>query len=279
MHKDLFFCHFAGDPFFNMAFDEWMLSSVFSSPGSTLLRLYTWRVGAITIGYHQGLERAVNTANLGDTPVIRRVTGGRAVYHDPSELTYAIAVNPLVPDSDDARANSIAAAHRRFALALSVFLKELDIDTVVAERSTVSGNRSRRHHKEPCFSSVARCELLHQGRKIVASAQRQIRGVILQHGSIKLSGVVSHPALTVSHTDGSKPQPIGREQLDMLAHLFLRSMTKALGVTLKPGLVSSRVDSIVRFHTDVIERYPLSRRFSVEQDAPPGSLISEKTSV
>ena len=95
MKKTYFFRHFATSPYFNMAFDEWMLYRVLAEPGSVYLRFYTWLPGAITFGYNQRQETALDFTQTGDMPVIRRITGGRAIYHDPSEFTYAIALNPL----------------------------------------------------------------------------------------------------------------------------------------------------------------------------------------
>ncbi|MCK4573421.1 MAG: hypothetical protein KAU36_03575, partial [candidate division Zixibacteria bacterium] len=93
MRKILFHNHFAAGPHFNMAFDEWLFARACESPGSIMLRLYSWRPGAITFGFNQKEQTAVDCERLNGTPLIRRVTGGRALYHDPSELTYAIAVN------------------------------------------------------------------------------------------------------------------------------------------------------------------------------------------
>ena len=81
------------DPYENMAADEWLMEQAFSRPGYVALRLYTWNAGAITFGYNQDVDRAVDYSALNGTPLIRRITGGRALYHDPSELTYAIVVN------------------------------------------------------------------------------------------------------------------------------------------------------------------------------------------
>jgi len=94
MQQYYFYRHCAADPFFNTAFDEMMLDFVLGRPDVILLRLYTWMPGTITIGLNQEMERALDVSRLGNTPLIRRVTGGRAVYHDPTELTYAVAVNP-----------------------------------------------------------------------------------------------------------------------------------------------------------------------------------------
>ena len=48
-----FYQTYAGHPYWNMAFDEWLLVRALERPGSLYLRLYTWHPGAITFGYNQ----------------------------------------------------------------------------------------------------------------------------------------------------------------------------------------------------------------------------------
>jgi len=108
------YTHFDSEPCFNMAFDSRMLTFVRLNPGMVLLRLYTWAIPTITIGLNQITERAVDMRQLGRTPLIRRVTGGRAVFHDCSELTYAIAANTEGVGSHPLK-QTVSAVHRAIA--------------------------------------------------------------------------------------------------------------------------------------------------------------------
>jgi hypothetical protein len=78
---------------FNMAADAHLLDLAEAGDAGPAVRLYGWDRPSITIGHHQKLERAVDVARLGDTPVVRRITGGRALLHDDTEITYAVAGN------------------------------------------------------------------------------------------------------------------------------------------------------------------------------------------
>ena len=78
---------------YNMAADDYLLKLAEKGESSPIIRIYGWDVPSITIGYHQKLERAVDLSKLADTPVVRRITGGRALYHDNEELTYAVSGN------------------------------------------------------------------------------------------------------------------------------------------------------------------------------------------
>jgi lipoate-protein ligase A len=203
MPQVVYFSHFAGEPYFNMAFDEWMFARAMAEEGSSYLRLYSWGTSAITFGYNQIYEKAVNHARLGRTPLIRRPTGGRALYHDRSELTYSIALNIGGPDSgfDPRRISKISVA---VAAALVAFLKSLGIDAHYESRSSAANANPDFFNKAPCFASRARYEIVSGDQKVVASAQRRIDQTIFQHGSIKIGGVASHPALVLTgHAGGA----------------------------------------------------------------------------
>ena len=72
MTAPLFFTHYATAPWFNMAFDEWLLARAERTPGFAAVRLYSWQPGAITYGVNQKESKAYRAEQLGDTPVIRR---------------------------------------------------------------------------------------------------------------------------------------------------------------------------------------------------------------
>ncbi len=85
-----------GDAAYNMALDEAMLvlRAVGAIPDT--LRLYVFKPSAVTIGYFQSLSSSVNldyVKSLG-IDVVRRPTGGGAVYHDSEgEITYSIIIS------------------------------------------------------------------------------------------------------------------------------------------------------------------------------------------
>lgn len=238
MADNLFFQHHATGPYFNMAFDECMFAYALGHPGTVLLRLYTWQPGTITFGFNQRQAAALDFTRLGGTPVIRRVTGGRAVYHDVSELTYAVAINPHTPEQANL-GGTTSAIYRLLSAAIMNFLQRLGLRSEMVEKSLPENSRPEFFHKAPCFASSARYEIVTAGRKIVASAQKQIRGVILQHGSMKVSGLAVHPALDVI-APGSETtaQPVDKEWFDGAARVFSRVFEAALGVELEcaPGL-------------------------------------------
>ncbi|MCX6825705.1 MAG: hypothetical protein NTV06_00355 [candidate division Zixibacteria bacterium] len=82
------------DPYLNMAVDEWLFDSIcrHTVHCRAALRLYSWLFPAITIGYNQDFSEITSKEYLDEQlPVIRRITGGRAIYHEPSEITFSLS--------------------------------------------------------------------------------------------------------------------------------------------------------------------------------------------
>ncbi|MEM0460360.1 MAG: biotin/lipoate A/B protein ligase family protein [Thermofilaceae archaeon] len=88
-----------GDPFMNLAFEEALARA--RGAGLTPDTLRIWRnARAVVIGYFQRAEEEVDLAEAErlKVSVVRRFTGGGAVYHDLGNVNYALAVG--LPSSD-----------------------------------------------------------------------------------------------------------------------------------------------------------------------------------
>lgn len=77
-------------PAMNMAVDEAILHSV-SNGASPTIRLYMWRPSAVSVGIAQD----ASIAN-GKVKVIRRPTGGNAVFHHKDDFTYSVAAPKML---------------------------------------------------------------------------------------------------------------------------------------------------------------------------------------
>src|SRR5918995_6476285 len=78
-----------------MAIDEALWRSRLAGESAPTLRFFAWAPPAVSLGYGQRLDRGVNVAACGALGVglVRRPTGGSAIYHDgpERELTYSVA--------------------------------------------------------------------------------------------------------------------------------------------------------------------------------------------
>ncbi len=269
-----FYSHFAFDPFLNMAIDETLFRIALDTPGYVALRLYTWRPGAITFGLNQRRDRAVDQAALGDTTLIRRVTGGRALYHDGSELTYAVVVNTDGPD--DARlGGSVAQSSARIAEALTGFLARLGTESQYLRHTVQADKRPSFFHTAPCFASVARHEIVAGQRKVVASAQRRIGPALLQHGSIKIDGVAYHPALdgpVCPENRRSDLHPLTAQKFREYATVFAGEVGKALGLEIVVSELSETERAIAAVRRGTVEKFSEQRRDMIKHDMVDASL-------
>ena len=172
-----------GRPAENMALDAAMAWAVGEGLAPPTLRLYRWDPPAVSLGYAQRREIALDLeacARAG-LAVVSRPTGGRAVLH-AGDLTYAVAV----PRRGLWAGCGVAASCRRIHEAVAAGLRRLG---VVAE---VAGGRPAPHARQGgaralCFTAVSAHEITVAGRKLVGSAQRRFRDAILQHGSIPVA--------------------------------------------------------------------------------------------
>ncbi|MEW6686476.1 MAG: lipoate--protein ligase family protein [Candidatus Edwardsbacteria bacterium] len=169
------------DAFFNMAVDEVLMESVRQGTSLPTLRFYGWQPPAISLGYHQKIKEVVDLEKCrkAGIEVVRRPTGGRAVYHE-KELTYSI-----VATTDSALfSKSILKSYLVIAGAFVEGLKHLGVKAEIQRRPV----ETRHGVSLLCFSTPSFYEVMVAGKKILGSAQRRINGVLLQQGSLLLAG-------------------------------------------------------------------------------------------
>jgi lipoate-protein ligase A len=175
----------AADGAWNMAVDEAVARAVGDGVAPATLRLYSWNVPTVSLGYLQRTPGGVDFAACRDRgiPVVRRVTGGRAVLH-AAELTYSVAV----PLDRTWRSLSVRDSFILFCRGLIAGLARLGVTAELGEtggrrlESSASGTRET----GACFLLGEMPALLVGGRKLVGSAQRRWDRCLLQHGSILL---------------------------------------------------------------------------------------------
>ncbi len=142
-----------------------------------VLRLYRWSKPTISFGRHEPAEDLFDTgaALAQGIGFVRRPTGGRAVLHD-HELTYSVAIPA-------GAYGSARQTYERVGLALIGGLKGLGVSAVAHE-----GGVALPPSAGPCFAAPSEGELVVSGRKLIGSAQAKIGRVLLQHGSLLISG-------------------------------------------------------------------------------------------
>lgn len=153
----------ASDAYTNMAFNEAVLWARSRGLVDNTFCVFTWRPSAVSIGYFQSVEQEVDVdacRQLG-IDIVRRITGGGAVYHDQAgEVTYGLVVdqgNPKIPEA-------VLASYEAICRGIIFSLKRLGVKAY--------------------FKPIN--DIIVDGRKISGNAQTRRWGAILQHGTILL---------------------------------------------------------------------------------------------
>ncbi len=157
------------DAFANMAIDE-ALARLCKGP---VLRVYQWKPKAVSIGYNQDIKEInIDYCRKNKIDIVKRITGGKAVFHD-NELTYSF----IVPENTGLLPNDVVESYKIIAEALVISLVEIGIKSDIKEIN-------KKIATPICFNSSNWYELTVNSKKISGSAQRRLDGKILQHGSI-----------------------------------------------------------------------------------------------
>lgn len=159
------------DCYANMALDEAVLLSVESGKAPPTVRVYRWNAPSISIGYKQRVSLQDNLS----VPLVRRPTGGRAVFHDDE---YTISVAARYEDFEGS--SGLLDTYSLISSAILMALRSFGVDAELVPRKTAVKNS-----KTPiCFEIASVYELTCSGEKIVGSAQRRLKNGFLQQSSI-----------------------------------------------------------------------------------------------
>ncbi|MCA9139876.1 MAG: hypothetical protein KDB00_24050 [Planctomycetales bacterium] len=169
-----------GSAAWNMAVDQAIAESISVPAESDLpigatLRFYTWAEPTLSLGYFQFARDA--SPRFDQIARVRRSTGGGAILHH-HELTYSLTV-PTNPGEHGARNDLYRGVHAAFVATLDCF-----------GATTRPYLLDKRHQGQSdpflCFQRRTDEDLILCGYKVLGSAQRRVRGAIMQHGSLLL---------------------------------------------------------------------------------------------
>jgi len=237
----------------NMAVDEAILHTLADGPGCPTLRFYQWDPPCLSLGYNQHYAEVDEAAcaRLGYTWV-RRPTGGRAILHT-DELTYSVVVLSEEPRVE----GGIVESYRRLSTGLLAGLRALGADVFQAQTEKVPDSQK----SGVCFDTPSNYEITVDGKKLIGSAQVRRRGMVLQHGTLPLTGDLSRilACLRLAEPISGGPGPgqaqgaagwenwlsaractleqaLGRKvSFDEAAHALAGGFASALNLKLEPG--------------------------------------------
>jgi lipoate-protein ligase A len=170
-----------------MALDEALLQHYANliekdeTPAPTL-RFYGWQPACLSLGYAQRAEREVDFESCERLGIdwVRRPTGGRAILHDWTELTYS-----LVACENDPQLNGgVLESYHKISRALIAGLHNLGVG---AESAGRDARGEQGASSAACFDAPSAYEVIFEGRKLIGSAQARRSGALLQQGTILLA--------------------------------------------------------------------------------------------
>lgn len=171
--------HLQGDGATQMAMDEALLQWVKAQPEAMILaRTYTWQPSTLSVGVHQSqksIQKAYQFYALsGPIDVVRRPTGGRAIWHH-NDVSFAFITN--VPSLLNCRlSDSYCFFTQWVKAALLQCGVPLAMSCEAGERDYVMSAL--------CFETKTPSDLVTTtGEKIAGSAQLRQKNGILQHGA------------------------------------------------------------------------------------------------
>ena len=136
----------------NMAVDEFLLYNC----KEPILRIYGWSKPCISIGYFQSIDEInYKKCNEENVDVVRRITGGGAVFHD-MELTYSFVTKNFP--------QGILESYKEISEIIIQALKKIGLDARFSPLNDVTVD----------------------GKKVCGNAQTRKNGILLQHGTILL---------------------------------------------------------------------------------------------
>jgi lipoate-protein ligase A len=189
-----------------MAIDEAILQALADSLGCPTLRFYAWNPPCLSLGYnqkHAEVDEAA-CAKLGYTWV-RRPTGGRAILHT-DELTYSV----IVPADEPRVEGGIVESYRRLSTGLLSGLRALGADVFQAQTEKIPNSQK----SAVCFDTPSNYEITVSGKKLIGSAQVRRRGMVLQHGTLPLTGDLTRifACLRTDRRHGAQPESLATRQ-------------------------------------------------------------------
>ena len=231
----------------NMAIDEALWRGRQAGETSPTLRFYAWDPPTVSLGHGQALDAAVSVEACRALGVglVRRPTGGSAIYHDgpERELTYSV----VATNDDLGVTTDLLEAYRWIARALARGLRALG-----APAEIVATPRGRSQAPAFCFARTGRYEIELEGKKLVGSAQRRRGPCFLQHGSVLLGA--DEPRLRALFPTTRDPlgsmatleAALGRRPtFEQVAEALGAAFEAEHGLTLRPGGLSQSEHALV----------------------------------
>ncbi len=168
--------------FMQMAVDEAILNAVIENKSPETIRFFDFLPPAITIGRLQNIEGIdVGLCRKKGIDLVRRLTGGRAVFHS-GDFTFSL----ILKKNNKIFGGTVYETYETISSTFLLSLRSLNIP-VKWERLEFDRRKKRTIEQNPlCFSSISRYELTLNNKKVLGISQYRKKDAILVQGSLLL---------------------------------------------------------------------------------------------
>jgi lipoyl(octanoyl) transferase len=170
------------DAAFNMSLDEAIATEVRRDLSPPTLRIYGWEQRAISIGYFQRAgDLDLGYCRESDIQIVRRPTGGRAVFHN-DEITYSFSIQTRT----GLFSHGLFDSYKKISIALALALSKFGLSPQSRTRkpNPKFNVQNSKLYNPLCFQSVSYGEISVDKIKVIGSAQKRWGDGLLQQGSI-----------------------------------------------------------------------------------------------
>lgn len=227
----------------NMARDEAILLANARDFGFPTLRFYSWEPFCVSLGRLQKIlppdmsKKLENGEWVCGRDVVRRLTGGRAVWH-AREITYSIcAPLEILPPN----LQSVNGAYDWLSRGFLRGLQNLGLPVEMAPTGAQSEGAN-------CFAASASCDFLANGKKLIGAAQCRVEGAFLQHGSLLLEIDEKWP----NRAGGEMKNAISLRELDLsveksqILEALCEGFATHTGAKLENGVTNARESELAK---------------------------------
>lgn len=239
------------DAALNMAIDEAVLLRHLAGQAPPTLRVFRWTQPSISLGRFQQVEREIHLERCERQGIalVRRPTGGRAVYHR-EEFTYSFVSGKAygIPAG-------IVAAYAYLAQGLIAALDQMGVHAELSE------GRVSKQPSAACFASSTQADLTSSGFKLIGSAQVWKDDALLQQGSLPMDDrSAEFYSLLRFPDEAARAKALARYRemttplhtfaprvtWDEIAQAFRAGFSKALQVDFQPGELTGEEWALAR---------------------------------
>ncbi len=240
----------AGTAARNMASDEVLALSLAEQRDFSYLRIYSWKPAALSFGYNQKIEKIVNINLVQSSGIslVRRMTGGRMVFHD-NEYTFSAG---MTIEDLKSKAGNQATFLDMFIFMISPLVVALQTKGIAARLSSAKECSRPGNDHHHCYSAAAGHSIFAGNKKLVGAAGLMRDNCLVIHGSIPIKSSMPPEALfnqPAHNWDNLEiaclSEFLSNTEIKSLPDSIAQEYSRKYSISIRPGFFSEKENLLV----------------------------------